>query len=312
MPDYIRSGDAALAQPCFRILAYFPDGLWDRAANAGLADILDIFVARYRGDVAFMAMADRKRPLEGKVVDDELLKEARDWLTGGDHGWPATLRVFGPVSDVNHQITVPFFRVEEHADYGLLDISLPDDPEIAVQVADQVTALLKTMPTLYAIMGMGFFLPLSMEGSETFFPRGFTRYKTCIEFMGEGPEWCIHKDIGSSFWEDFPEATDGFVDIGWRTMLGSYYLPRLGTVDIETDGVQVEQSDDMLIVTAGPAPIWGDVNADEDITAYRAVSEALAPARASLRPMLNGLFGAQIDDPEGTDRVEAWYERFEE
>lgn len=310
MPDYIRSSrQDALAQPAFRILAYWPTGLQDPAVAAGLAAIFDIFVEHYRAEVAFMVLADDKRPFKGKVVEDALLADARDWLAAGPKGWPATARVFGPVSEINDQITVPSFRAEQHADYALLDMSLPADPDMAVLIADKVTAWLRKMPTLYSVMGMGFFLPLSYEGSIRYFPRGFSRYRTAIEFLAEGPEWCIRKDIGSSFWHDFPEAKDGFVDIGWRTMLGSDYLPRLGQVSIDADGVRVEQSEDLLIVTAGPAPIWGEL--DEDIRAYRAVSAALAPARASLRPMLNGLFGSQVDEPDGTARLQAWYHRYE-
>ena len=313
MPDYIRSTQQqALAQPSFRMLAYWPTGMRDPAVAAGMASIFDIFLEHYRSDVAFMVVADKKRPFEGKVVDDALLADARAWLAAGNSDWPATARVFGPASEINEQVTVPSFRAEQHADYVLLDMSVPDDVETAVSVADKVTAVLKTMPTLYAVMGMGFFLPMAYEGSARYFPRGFTRYKTAIEFMGEGPEWCIHKDVGSSFWHEFPEATDGFVDIGWRTVLGAYYLPRLGAVSIDAEGVTVEQTDDMLVVTAGPEPIWGDVNIDEDISAYKAVAAALAPARASLRPMLNGLFGNQVDDPDGNDRLEAWYERYED
>ena len=312
MPDYIHRADKAIAQPAFRILAYWPAGLGDPAVAAGLASIFDLFVEQYRKDLAFIITADEERAFEGKEVDDPLLDDARHWLAAGPKGWPATARVFGTHSDINDEITVPSFRAEQYADLAVMDISVPDNPETAVVLSDKITEILKTMPTLYAVMGMGFFLPMALESLKTYMPRGFVRYKTALEFMADGPRWCIGKDIGNSFWDEFPEATDGIVDIGWRTMLGAYYLPRLGAVSIDAEGVTVEQTDDMLTVTAGPEPIWGDVNKDEDISAYKAVAAALAPARASLRPMLNGLFGNQVDDPDGNDRLEEWYERYED
>lgn len=311
MPDYIFYDDEPIAQPAFRILAYWPDEMRQPAVSQGLAALFDIFLDMYRDQLAWVVVADDKRPLKGREASPALFEDTRDWLATAEKEWPATARVFGPISDYNDQITVPSFRAEQLADIGILDMSVPADPETAVKFADRVTEVLKTMPTLYAIMGMGFFLPASMDELEDQFPRGSARYKAAVEFMAEGPRWCLRKDIGNTFWDEMPDENDGIPDIGWRTIVGAHYLPRLGDVQIDADGVTVDQTADMLIVTAGPAPIWGDVNVDEDISAYQAVSDALAPARATVLPMLNGLFGSQVDEPEGTDRVEAWYERFE-
>ncbi|MEM6757860.1 MAG: type VI immunity family protein [Pseudomonadota bacterium] len=311
MPDYIFFGEDPIAQPAFRILAYWPVALQDPVMSQGLVAIFDSFLQHHRDALAYTVVADEKRPMEGREASDAGFADMRDWLATAAKEWPATARTFGPISEETGQIVVPSFRVEQMADLSIMDISVPADPETAVKLADQVTELLKSMPTLYAVMGMGFFLPTSLEDLKDHFPRGSVRYKTAIEFMAEGPRWCLREDIGNTFWDEMPEETDGIPDISWRTMVGAHYLPRLGQVAIDAEGVTVDQSDAMLVVTAGATPIWGDVNTGEDISAYRAVADALAPARASVRPMLNGLFGAQVDNPDGADRVEAWYERFE-
>lgn len=312
MPDYIyRDGDP-IAQPAFRILAYWHAPLGQPDVSEGLAKLLDLFTARYREDVAYLVVADDERPMRGQHVSDELLVDARGWLAGAPKPYPSTCRIFGPIDEDTEQITVPSFRAEQAAKYGFLDISVPDDPEANVALADGVTAILKDMPTLCAVMGMGFFLPTALESLADYMPRAFVRYKTAIEFMAEGAEWGIHKEIGHTRWSTFEDAQDGIPDIGWRTVVGAYYLPRLGELDVDMPGVVIERTERMLIATAGPAPIWGDINVGEDIAAYRAVAQALAPVRMSVDPAVTGLFGGHTNDPEGRDRVESYLARFDE
>lgn len=313
MPDYIKYGDRPIAQPAFRILAYWPGKLSDPVVSAGLAAIFDIFVETYREQVAWVVVADDDRPMRGKAVTPDLLVDTRNWIASAPKVWPATARVFGPISPLNEQITVPSFRVEQSAKFGLLDIALPDDAPAAAAFADRVTEVLKTTPTLLcALMSMGFFLPQSLESLKREMPRTHMRYRAAIEFMAEGPKWGLTRDISNARWSDFPDAQEGIPDIGWRTIVGAHYLPRLGDVAVDAEGVTVEQTADMLIVTAGPAPIWGDVNIAEDIAPFRAVAAALAPARMSVDLAITGLFGGHRQDPDGIDRIEAWYERLED
>ena len=313
MPDYIYRDDRPIAQPSFRILVYCLQPLANPAISNTMAELLDVFVSTYREELAYIVISDDERPMLGRHVDDDAIADARDWLANATKPWPSTCRLFSHINEEAQAITVPSYRAEQAADYCFLDMSVPADPQRVKDFADDVTDIIKDCPILYSVMGMGFFLPASLESLETFLPRAYPRYKTAIEFMAEGARWGLHKEIGNFDWQGYPNATPGIPTIGWRTILATHYLndlPNLETVT-QTPGVSLERTDNMAIVTAGDLPIWGDVNASEDISAYQAVAAALKPVRVHIEPALSGLFGSLRSDPQGRDRLEAYLSRFD-
>ncbi|NEP60529.1 MAG: DUF3396 domain-containing protein [Symploca sp. SIO2G7] len=262
-----------------------------------------------------MAIAgDDVSGLRPKKVTAERLAEGREWLATAPKTWPSICRMAGPANEAAAVYAIPTLRIEQAADVSYVDLAVPwEDAAAAAAFGDTITGIVRDMPLLCGVMGMGFALPASFDSLASFFPRAYPRYRTAIEFMVDGPRWGIHREIGNAHWHKFPEARDGIADVGWRTFVGDYYLPRLPELDAVADApvVTLERHERMAILTAGAVPIWGDVNADEDISAYRAVAAALAPVRMHIEPALSGLFGSQRRNPEGRDRVEGYLARYD-
>jgi hypothetical protein len=75
-------------------------------------------------------------------------------------------------------------------------------------------------------------------------------------------------------------------------------------------GVNVDRGPAGAILTAGSFPIWGDVEAGEDISAYCAVAKALAPVCMAREIMVKGYFNGPEGNPEAEKRLDAYRARF--
>lgn len=322
MPDYlIREGDK-VAQPAFRILLYCDGSLNDPKNAKGVLALFDLFIETYGEEAAWLAIANHNsKRLTPKKLSRKRIEKAREWLSTPDKRWPSTCRVVGPLDDETDNIVVPAFRVDEYR-MMYLDMSLPDDPVRAVPFAVAATGIIREMPVIACVMGFGFYLPQALESLNTWLPRGFERYQTAIEFMVDGATMGIRKTGEGYRWDESPklepnapaDLQPGIPDIGWRTIIGAEFLDRLPNLEstlATTPEVSVEEAPNMTILTAGERPIWGDVVADEDISAYRAVAKALAPVRYPLDVAYGSLFGNQYYEPEGRARIHAYVSRFD-
>lgn len=83
-------------------------------------------------------------------------------------------------------------------------------------------------------------------------------------------------------------------------------------VKFESGFTVYERTGDIAVITAGPSPVFGDVDKEEDIAPYRTVAKALKPVCYSVEVAVRKLFGNQAYTPEDRDRVEAYLARFED
>ncbi|WP_417257266.1 hypothetical protein [Celeribacter halophilus] len=112
----------------------------------------------------------------------------------------------------------------------------------------------------------------------------------------------------------------GLPDIGWRTYLGADLSARVDAQEgretklaaLIAQGGAMEERAGHRVVTASPAPVWGDLNAGESITGYIAARAYLEPALASRSIRL---LSAPCHDTSDKDRMreaEAYVDRFKE
>jgi hypothetical protein len=313
MPDYILCDNEKIAQPAFRTLLYCDGSLNDPENARGVTALFDALLQHFGKDLAWVAIGDAKHKLRPKEKSDKVLADARKWINTPDKSFPATLRMLGEVSDETDNITVPAFRVDEYR-MMMLDISVPDDPARIGPFAEAVTAIIKEMPVISAVMGMGFYLPVALGSLNRWMPRAYPRYRAAIEFSVEGATMGQRKTEEGFRWDKNPDVQPGICDISWRTFVGAEFFPRLPNLDAVAGaaGVTLDRDNTMAVLTAGPAPIWGDVNSGEDIGPYKAVAAALAPVRYPLLPALGTLFGNQDDDPDGINHVKSYLARYDD
>jgi hypothetical protein len=110
------------------------------------------------------------------------------------------------------------------------------------------------------------------------------------------------------------DAVTAMPGFGWLSVVGATFvemcessLDRLaGACAAAADkGVFHRRAGDVLLVAAGPRPLLGDINLDEDLTAYACVAEILAPL-CGRSPQLGA---GSVEYPE---RHAAWLTRFVE
>jgi len=313
MPDYIIRENDKIAQPAFRVLLYCGGSLNDPANASGVTRLFDLFLQHYGAEAAWVAIGDESRPLRPKPIDEATLADARQWINTPNKTFPATCRIVGPLSDETENVVVPTFRVDEYR-VMFLDMSVPADPDRALPFAEAATQIIREMPVIASIMGMGFYLPVALESLKNYLPRAFPRYRTAIEFTVDSATMGIRKTGEGFRWDKNKDVEPGIPDIGWRTIIGPDFTSRLPDLDAlaNAPGVTYERTGDIAVITAGPAPIWGDVNRGEDIAPYRAVADALRPVRYPVEVAVGTLFGDQEYDPDGRDRVEAYLARFDD
>ncbi|ATG46963.1 hypothetical protein CEW89_04895 [Celeribacter ethanolicus] len=112
----------------------------------------------------------------------------------------------------------------------------------------------------------------------------------------------------------------GLPDIGWRTYLGADLCARVDAQEgLETklaalvaQGGAVEERAGHRVVTASPAPVWGDLNAGEPIAGYIAARAYLEPALASRSIRLMSAPCHDTSDKDRMREAEAYVDRFKE
>jgi len=322
MPDHIIRGNDRIAQPSFRILFYYDGSLNDPANAKAVVPLFDLFIETYGEEAAWIAIANyNSRRLTPQKLTIMQIEKARAWLSARDKLWPSTCRVVGPLNDETGNIVVPAFRADEYR-VNFLDMSVPHDLDRSVFFANGATEIIREMPVIACVMGFGFYLPQALESLADWTPRGFERYRTAIEFMVDGATMGLRKTSEGYRWDKSPELEPdapadlqpGIPDIGWRTIIGAEFVDRLPDMKsalANVPDVSVHSTPEMVVITAGEQPIWGDVGAGEDISAYRAVARALAPVRHPLDVAYGSLFGNQYYDPEGRARIRTYLSRFD-
>lgn len=298
-----------IATPAFRMLGWIEGNLSDPASHAAVMAVFEAFVARWGDRLDRVRLADsttNHEPVAWNAAD------MRTWLESVSDG-AMTARGLGPV-DAGMDLEVPpQIRLEQANGFVLVEASVPPDSFDAT-LAAEIAGALRTPRLFCAVQGYGFYLPDTLDSFRSSLPQSYPRYRTAIE-VPVGAKDGLRRLMSGKWpvgaYAKIPDAKGGITDIGWRTIIGEQYRDRLAPVkaaDLHPD-VTVEDADGILTLTAGPAPIWGDVNAGEDIAAYRSVARYLRPAMIDPRIAYRSLFGSKDHTAEDRESVEGYLRR---
>lgn len=313
LPEPLYYEDMVFALPSFRAIAFIDSEISNAAMRKAALEIYDLFLGASSSDLAFGARSGGKiKSLKPEPISPELITDFRNWLERDAFAYPSTLRFNAWPGAPLNVVTPPHLRIEQRAQYTLIQIELPPEHDRILPLSDQLTRILSGLPVLFAVMGMGFYLPSAKESLISQLPRSYPRYRAALEIQPDFIEDGLRRDEGMVFYRRHPDLLPGIPDIGWRTFIGAEYLDRLPGLEdaLAGSGVTMNRNSLMAILTIGPKPIWGDVNRAEDISAYRKLSNALAAIRVRQPYLHNWLFGSNSDDFDAKDRLGAWYARF--
>jgi hypothetical protein len=122
--------------------------------------------------------------------------------------------------------------------------------------------------------------------------------------------WCVQvQDLSSLQWD----AIQGMPSVNWANAVGREFAIQQGTsVDeiaahaatVMRGGIFHRLGTHGIAVASGPRPLLGDINADEDFSAYSDVATLLKPLLLTEHTPLSGPF-------EKPDLMSAWLRRFE-
>lgn len=321
VPLALRRGDRVIAVPAFRTLAWVDGTLADDATRAEALSLFDLFVSRCSGGSGFDGSGpDSLGPdslarmhLASDKVDQRIKKwsadAARDWIDAARAN-PMTMQAHGAADEVTDIAGPPQIRIEQRN--GQLKIEVTLSPvRVDTALADDLARCLTGMPLLCGLQSLGFYLPSALRSLARHLPQSFPRYRAAVELVIDDDhglrrlETARGQPVGA--YADFPDALGGLPDLGWRTFVGAPYRSRLAPLAAtEFHGaVTVEDRAGILTLTAGAAPVWGDVNDGEDIGAYQSIAAYLRPVMVDLRVARRSMFGGKetsVDDRETLER----------
>ena len=306
----IHEGKTPIAVPAFRICFALSKTITDPDNAAAIATITRSFIDHYSDAIGFVAInksgnrpAKLTQPTAAKMKKvDELLHEGLTEKMG--------LRLYGPDTGPLGKPAAPFLSV--HQDWTLhtiLELALPWDSAAAMTLAETVDQALRATQVTVGFMGFGFFSAPVQGLDDRHLPAAHERFRAA--FLGR---WATHPEV--FFWrKNVDERLGGYraglPDLGWRSYVGDPFRERLKDPADDLDpNVVIETTDNMTVVTVGSAPMWGDVNAGEDISAYRAAHAYLLPAMADRSVLRGAILGSAGSSPQRADVIDSYLDRF--
>jgi hypothetical protein len=306
-PAFLTYDRAPVAEPCFRTLAWFSGSLNDAAFVQFAADLAGWFWRIHGARIGRITVASDLQPAVPRDPTSETLADVGRWINDTGKPYSAYLQMEAP-EDLDYDAErVPWIHIREGAGMVMAEVCLPFDLTDLVAQADAQAGLLAREGLICALQGMGYFLPPMNRSLKAVMPRATVRYPAAIELQLLDPVDGLQVEGAAFYWEDHPDLQPGLPDIGWRTMLGARLAARVGKLP---DMPAVVVTENPLTLTAGPAPIWGDVNRAEDISAYRAVAAALATIAMPRAVTDSRYFAGNPDDSDHMDRLDAYLARF--
>lgn len=310
MPNPLLYDNEVTALPAFRTVAYLDGTPDDPGVAAAVSAMFDAFTARFGDGLGLISTRFVGRSGKPSAVTPQALADLRKWIGAPDRlDSGAGVRV-GSLNTEELPPAMPWFRLEQrYDDQTLVEISVSPDAVDLLKFADELANSLAKTPMICAAQGFGFFLPPAYDSLNWLLPKLATRYKTALLHTLDMPSCGLRR--AHSAMEYSASMQPGIADIGWRTFIGPEYLDRLPkTFNLPTE-ITVESSDTMLILTAGKAPIWGDVNKNENIENYCAIAAALEAVRYPYAIALNQNFGGDTAAPGQADLIETHYHRLD-
>lgn len=310
MTDVILHGGVPSAVPAFRIVVILDGDIHSSSTRNSLLAIYDRF-ERLFGEAAnvvsynFEGHTGRIRKATAKLIE-----EGRQFFLQESTKYGEGIRRYGSTVKLENEPCLPFFGLEQRSYFHFLEIAIPEDAGSAVEFADFVNRELMGTPVISGVMGMGFFLPPYNSSLKFIMGKTVARYRAAIEISPDMVSEGIRREGSAYRWKS--GELPGIADIGWRTLIGAEFQNRLGELTELRDvpGVRFETSDTVLSITIGDGPVWGDVNRDEDISAYRMVARYLAPVRIPSGCLEAFGFGGGLIESH-KDKVEAYLNRFD-
>jgi Protein of unknown function (DUF3396) len=289
---------------CADIVIYFEG--FDESLKTNASGILDFYnhaMALVKGEMKWALING-----EGKFR--KITKKAFDmipfWLS--PEGREPSIRGVdmqgGP--DRNGRIDKSFSF--HHSTRSHLRLTLPveymlEDPQRFIDLARQMVGRLK-----FATGNAGFSVNMYLDGIGNDREEGSHIYMLSRRFDG--------LDLGVP-WDSAYYAKHGLRTINWLTFIGDDIIERINGRDAVKgslpQGIPVTDLDHGLMIQAGPRPILGDTNRQEDLGDYYRVGRALRPFALHLPAILDPEtsrmegYGSRIG---GIDNTERWHKRF--
>lgn len=303
-----------VARPCFRIGATFDGGYAvDQTRIIALA-VHDAFATRFDADIAFLAIGTNpSRPFRAIKAGAAKRAELRDALhtATGALGTLHTARLYGTDANPLEVPDMPYLSISKAGGaHDLLDIELavPCDMPDLMDFADRIHHLMIPGPVRFGYQGFGFHQSTMKFERASMLPQAHRRFRAAIlGRFNSNPNATLFvtPSVVRRLRRDYEP---GISDIGWRTYVGADYAGRMRKAPAgASNGVTVEDCGAFTCVQAGPAPIWGDVNGQEDIAAYAAAFALLRPTRADQAILMATLWGGRR--PEEKDASQSYLNR---
>lgn len=240
-----------------------------------------------------------------KPVTKRALTMLATWLAPGAKLNDYSYLCFQDSAEYNHAPSALYlaagrepFKGHRADDATIIRLSLPLD-----KLADDPEELVALVKTLWA--------SVPLRSGQAGFALESTRY-----LLDDAHEHAYAKSMRHPG-IDIPDAANDAImvgfdrirGVGWLTMLDDAFVAKLGGLDALTKavgpGVDVIPLGPGVMLRAGKAPQFGDVNAKDDLPAQRAVFAACKP----LMPSFNDVPSLNIGG-DFSSRMEAWLGRF--
>lgn len=297
-----------IAMPAFRVCAALDGALSDDANKTCASDVFEAFLDNFGPDIAYAATSGKSRWTPKLVKPTATkLKRMREVIANG-FTTHTGMRLYGPDTNVLGKPAVPFLSITQvYPTFIVIDLAVPHDHPDRDAFAQASDHALRSANLMAGYQGFGFFKSPISGLADNNLPVATDRFRaaTMTEWMGN-PSCTLWSPRTAGNW---PGYEAGITELGWRTYVGRMFTDRITAAPAAS--LTIEDLPNMKIVTAGPAPIWGDVNADEDITAYKDAYAYLAPVFTS-RDMLRSstLGGIPSYDPARAAVVDGYLNRF--
>ncbi|MDO5622976.1 MAG: hypothetical protein Q4G24_16135 [Paracoccus sp. (in: a-proteobacteria)] len=317
----LRNHDEPIALPCFRI-GFVLDGMLDQQANRDTAvAMLTLFHASFAGQLVFMTLGRAGgKPSKLKQFSEKTLQ---DWRALIAEGMPKNsgLRLYGTDQNELGVPFMPFFSLD-HDRHPLTRIQMcvPWQYDRLLPFSDSLDAVARKASVRFGYQGFGFARSPISGLQDRWLPPAFRRFRSAVmgDVLGHEALLFYSKPYATMRrldqqrrggkaekpWDYEP----GVPDIGWRTYIGQAFMDRLTA--LAPSDITLDRTDSMMIVTAGPSPIWGDLNQSEDISAWKAVYGYLRPAFASQNILRAFTLDCNPADPTSVEVVEQYLNRF--
>lgn len=304
--DMLTFGDEPFAVPAFRILAIVDGEIGDARGLSSYGRIYALFETGFGASAGVSSYHFNRHKGRFVRMKPALVEEGCRFFTRPGFAFTDGLRRYGLLPEAFDNPALPYFGIENRRGMTSLELALPLDAA-NVGFAIDILEALADAPVIWGVMGFGFFVPPYKRSLAFMLGQASRRYRAAIEIWVKMVDEGIRRQGSYYRWQEGEQP--GIGDIGWHTLVGRDFWSRLPD-DLDQRAaaarVAVTRGPHFLTLTAGPRPIWGDVEAREDISGYRAAAALLKPVRFPLGCARTLMFAG--DHP---DRAEAYVTRFD-